>query len=67
MSAEVPERPARPPETGDQAVDAVDLLRAACAAAWSLLPAGTGEGVDVNAGPVVAAVRRLEPGAGWAR
>jgi hypothetical protein len=23
MSAEVPERPARPPETGDQAVDAV--------------------------------------------
>jgi HAD superfamily hydrolase (TIGR01450 family) len=47
-------------EPGD---DAVDLLRAAAAAAWSS-PAG-GEAVDV--GPVVAAVRALEPGVGWAR
>jgi HAD superfamily hydrolase (TIGR01450 family) len=51
-------------ETGE---DAVDLLRAACAAAWSLPASGAGDEVQVDPGPVVAAVRGLEPGAGWAR
>ena len=32
MSADVPERPARPPETGDQAVDAVVAALAEVAA-----------------------------------
>jgi HAD superfamily hydrolase (TIGR01450 family) len=51
-------------EPGD---DALDLLRAACAAAWALPASGAGGEVDVDAEPVVAAVRRLEPEAEWAR
>ena len=46
--------------------DALDLLRAACAAAWSL-PTGPDGEVDVDAAPVIAGVRVLEPGAAWAR
>jgi glycerol 3-phosphatase-2 len=47
--------------------DALDLLRAACAAAWSMTAGGPAGEVDVDAGPVIDAVRRLEPGAAWAR
>jgi hypothetical protein len=47
--------------------DALDLLRAACAAAWSLQASGSEGEVEVDPGPVVSAVRRLEPGAAWAR
>jgi HAD superfamily hydrolase (TIGR01450 family) len=43
--------------------DGLDLLRAACAAAWSRPAAGG----DVDPAPVVAAVRGLEPDAPWAR
>ena len=43
--------------------DALDLLRAACAAVW---PA-TDAGASLDPGPVVAAVRGLEPGGAWAR
>jgi HAD superfamily hydrolase (TIGR01450 family) len=46
-------------EAGD---DALDLLRAACAAVWD---AGTGAPPDPH--PVIEAVRGLEPGAAWAR
>lgn len=42
--------------------DAVDLLRAACAAAWS-----AGEHAPPDPQPVVDAVRALEPDAAWAR
>jgi hypothetical protein len=42
--------------------DPVDLLRAACAAVWS---APSGPAPDPE--PVVEAVRRLDPEAGWAR
>ena len=45
--------------------DALDLFRAACAAAWSLPASGAGPGPDPA--PVVAAVRALDPGAAWAR
>jgi hypothetical protein len=51
-------------ETGE---DALDLLRAACAAAWSLPPSRAGGEVEVDPAPVVAAVRGLEPAAAWAR
>ena len=47
--------------------DALDLLRAACAAAWGLTPSGAGGEVGVDPEPVLAAVRRLEPEAEWAR
>ena len=43
--------------------DPLDLLRAACAAVW---PA-TDAGASLDPGPVVDAVRALEPGAAWAR
>ncbi len=42
--------------------DPVDLLRAACAAVWSAPDGGA-----PDPGPVVEAVRRLDPGAAWAR
>jgi glycerol 3-phosphatase-2 len=45
--------------------DPLDLLRAACAAAWS--PAASGGAGEVDPAPVVAAVRGLEPDAEWAR
>lgn len=45
--------------------DAVDLLRAAAVAVWAW--ADSAEPVGVDAGPVVDAVRRLEPGVAWAR
>src|SRR4051794_9666595 len=44
--------------------DPLDLLRAACAAAWS--PAASGGAAEGDPAPVVAAVRVLEPDAGWA-
>ena len=46
-------------ETG---TDAVDLLRAACAAVWA---AGTDDAPDPH--PVIDAVRALDPTAAWAR
>lgn len=45
--------------------DAVDLLRAGCAAAWAVADAPGGGAPDVAA--VVAALRGLEPDAAWAR
>jgi glycerol-1-phosphatase len=51
-------------ETGE---DALDLLRAACAAAWSLPASGAGGEVEVDPAPVVSAARSLEPDADWAR
>jgi HAD superfamily hydrolase (TIGR01450 family) len=47
--------------------DALDLLRAACAAAWSLPASAPGGEVAVDPGLVVTAARSLEPGAAWAR
>jgi len=51
-------------EPGD---DALDLLRAACAAALTLPASAAGEEVEVDPDPVVAAVRAREPEAEWAR
>jgi len=47
--------------------DALDLLRASCAAAWSLPESGAGGETQLDPEPVLAAVRRLEPEAEWAR
>jgi HAD superfamily hydrolase (TIGR01450 family) len=47
--------------------DALDVLRAACAAAWSLPASGPEGELDVDPEPVVTAVHSLEPGAAWAR
>src|SRR5205085_11339415 len=44
----------------DPGGDALDLLRAACAATWTA-------GGSPDPGPVLDAVRRLEPAATWAR
>jgi hypothetical protein len=44
----------------DPGDDALDLVRAACAATWTT-------GGSPHPGPVIDAVRRLEPGVTWAR
>jgi len=49
---------------GEPGDDALDVLRAACVLAWWVADA-TGRPVDPA--PVVAAVLRLDPAAGWAR
>ena len=47
-------------EIDDPGKDALDLLRAACAATWTA-------GSSPDPRPLIDAVRGLEPGAGWAR
>jgi hypothetical protein len=47
----------------DPGTDALDLLRAACVAGWSVVDAGRAPDVA----DVLAALQSLEPGAAWAR